>query len=789
MSSSSAVGFSSGGIDVSSIVSGLMQVERQPVNRLMNRQAEAKARSDAFGRLKTQLETLRTASRDVVVKGVGRLSSNVSNPSAASVSIGPSAAAGSTSFTVAQLASTHSLRTSSAVSSPSSTVVSGSRFALSSTSGKLGFTSISADDSVAAGSYTLEVTQATGAATKTGSALGASTVISSSNDTLDISINGVATSVTLASGTYTAEQLATEVHTKLGPSVDVTLTSTGQLRISTVAEGSAASLQVTGGTATASLGLTTDGSALLGTDGTMRIGAGAEVTVTGTGPGTTFAVGAGGGTLTVADVGPLRVGTSTVTVVDTGDRSLQSVASAVNAANTGVLAAAVKQSEGNWYLQLTSGSSGTASKVVAGGTQWTTLTAAADAVLVVGSGPGAIKVESSSNTFTDVMPGVTITATAVSATPVTVNIRRDETATGDAVQSLLDSANTLLNEIKAQTRFDPVSRRGGPLRGDATVRSLATQVRSVVTESLSGLTYNNVSSIGITTQRDGTFALDRARFAEALRTNPAAVDRLFQRGGSSAGTDTSFVGADDNTLAGTYSVAVTTAARRATTGVVVPTGGNTLGVRMGSTTVSVAVAAGATPSETVAALNAAISGAGLGLSASTSGSGLTIVSSAYGAAGNFEINTNVGGGGSWNAYAGAAVVGPIDGVAATGVGRRLTLPADSAATTNAKGLQVDVAEGATGTLSSITYAPGAAARLTRLISQLTATNGSITTTSSTYERRLGDFTTQISKYEEKLVAREEQLRKQWARVQTTLSGLEGQQSWLSNQIKGLNRDG
>jgi flagellar hook-associated protein 2 len=786
MSSSSAVGFSSGGIDVSSIVSGLMQVERQPVNRLMTRQAEAKARSDAFGRLKTQLDTLRTSARDVTVKGVGRLSSSVSNPSAASVSLGASAAVGSTSFTVAQLASTHSLRTTNAVSAPTSTVVSGSRFAVSTTSGRLGFTSISASDAVSTGSYVLEVTQATSAATKTGSALGAATAISSSNNTLDLSVNGVATSVTLASGSYTPAELATEVQSKLGSSVAVSVTSSGQLRISTVAEGSSTSLQITGGTAIASLGLTTDGSALLGTDGKVRVGGGAEVTISGTGSGTSIGLSAGGGTLTIADTGPLRVGTSTVNVVDTGDRSLQSLATAVNAANAGVLAAAVKQSEGNWYLQLTSASSGTASKVVAGGTDWSTLTAAQDAQLVVGSGPGAITVVSSTNTFTDVMPGVTITATAVSPTPVTVNVRRDETATADAVQAFLDTANALLNEIKTQTKFDPVSRRGGPLSGDPTVRSLASQVRSVVTETISSLAYTNVSAIGITTQRDGTFALDRTKLVDALRTNPAAVDRLFQRGGSSAGVDTSYAGADDNTLAGSYAVAVTTAARRATTGVVVPTGGATLGVRMGSTTVSVSVATGASAAETVAALNAAISAAGLGLSASTSGTGLTIVSSVYGAAGNFELNTDVNGGGSWTAYAGADVVGTIDGVAATGVGRRLTVPSDSSS--SAKGLQVDVAEGATGTLSSVTYSPGAAARLGRLINQLTAANGSVTTTAGTYDRRLSDFTTQISKFEEKLVTREEQLRKQWAKVQTTLSGLESQQSWLTNQIKGLNRD-
>lgn len=783
MTSSSAVRFTSGGIDVSSIVSGLMQVERQPVDRLISRQTEVKAKRDAIGRITSQLETLRTAARDVVIRGVTKVATSVSDTTAVAATAGATATPGSTTFTVGQLATTHSLRTGSPVTGTSATVVDGARLAISASSSRLGFRAHSASDGVAAGTYSLEVTQSSSAAVKTGSALGATTVITASNNVLDLTASGVASSVTLDSGTYTTEQLAAHLQTKLGGSVAASATESGQLRLATVSEGSAATLRVTGGSALTTLGLSVDAADLTGGDARVRVDGGAVVTVTATGNGSSVALTVGGGTLTATDLGPLRVGSSTVTVVDTGDRSLAGVVAAVNGANVGVGAAAIRQQDANWYLQLTSASSGSAGRVVVGATGWTTLAEARDASLVVGSGPGALTVTSSSNTFTDVMPGVTITAKAVTTSPITVSVSRDEAATADAVQALLTTANTLLADIKSQTRYDAVNRRGGPLTGDATVRSLAVQIRAAVTETVAGLT-SGVSSVGITTQRDGTFALDRAAFTAALRADPAVVDRLFRRSGSSAGTNTTFVGADDSTAAGTYAVAVTTAATRATSAVVEAIPGRTLGVRIGSTSASVPVAAGASPAEIVAALNSAVSSAGLGVVASVSGNGLVVTSATYGAAGGFELNTNMAGGGSWTTHTGVDVVGTVDNVAAIGVGRRLSVPADSSS--SAKGLQIEVAPNVTGSLASVTYSPGAAARLTRLLAQLTGSGGPVTTASAGYDTRVGEFARQISRFEEKLQAREEQLRAQWSKVQTTLSGLETQQNWLTNQIKGLN---
>ena len=171
-----------------------------------------------------------------------------------------------------------------------------------------------------------------------------------------------ATPVTIASGTYDAAGLLGAVNTALaaaGGGATAALDATGRLRLTSTHEGSAASLQVMGGgSANAALGLT-DFSAATGTDGTIQIGTEPAVTVTSAGTGATVSVDAGAGNIDVKLDGGLRVGDAKVVVVSTGDRSLASVAAAINGANAGANAAAIKVADGAWILQLSSSRSGT----------------------------------------------------------------------------------------------------------------------------------------------------------------------------------------------------------------------------------------------------------------------------------------------------------------------------------------------------------------------------------------------------------------------------------------------
>ena len=788
MSSSNAVGFNAGGIDVSSIVSGLMGVERLPGDKMKARQADVKLKSDAMGRLRNTLDSLRTAASGLVTKGVNRLASSVSNSSAVSAAVGATAAPSTTSFTVDQLAASHSLRSSSAVTSASAQVTSSARLAVSNTANRIGVTTASFADAVTAGKYTLEVTQSSVAARRTGAATTASTVITGSNNSLQVSVNGTARSVTLAAGTYSRSQLATAVQTALGSDVSVSAdAATGALSVATTREGSSASLQITGGSALTSLGLSVDATAVTGTDGKFRIGTDPEVTVTQTGVGVMYSAAAGGGNITISAATGLRVGSATVTAVDTGDKSLAAVAAAVNAAGTGVSAGAVKQSDGAWFLQLASSTSGTTGTITVGsnGLDLTTLTAAQDAKITLGSGATALTVTSSSNTFGDVMPGTSLTVQAVTTTPVTVSVSRDENATADAVQTLITAANSVIADVQMQTKFNSTTKKGSPLTGNAVVRGLAEKVRSAVNDAVAGAAYSSAGGVGIITDRDGTLSFDRNVFLNALRTNTTDVERAFGRGGTSSGVAT-FAAAEDVTVPGSYSVAVTTAPTKAKVSDLfasVPDAARVVGVRVGSVVATTSVSAGATPEAVASSLSTSFAAAGLNLTAGVSGGAVTITSSVYGTAGNFDVNLDVGGAGTWSTSTGTDAQGTIDGQAAVGVGQTLSLPSTSSS--NAKGLKVSIADGQLGSALSVSYAPGIAARLVSTINALTATTGDFTTSLASYDKQFTDFNTQLDKFEERMTAKEDALRRQWSRVQASLAGLETQKTWLKNQTQAM----
>ena len=69
---SSSISFTGGGIDVSQLVAGLMSVERQPVDRLVTKQAAVKLQSDAVGRLRNALDGLRNTASGFAPKPDGR---------------------------------------------------------------------------------------------------------------------------------------------------------------------------------------------------------------------------------------------------------------------------------------------------------------------------------------------------------------------------------------------------------------------------------------------------------------------------------------------------------------------------------------------------------------------------------------------------------------------------------------------------------------------------------------------------------------------------------------------
>ncbi|WP_370327629.1 flagellar filament capping protein FliD [Euzebya sp.] len=242
-----------------------------------------------------------------------------------------------------------------------------------------------------------------------------------------------------------------------------------------------------------------------------------------------------GATLSITDGG------GTVHAIDVGDGTLKSVIAGINATTgLGVRAQSINLGTGNGYkLQLTSTESGAASAFtvnasdfdVAFGTGTTIMKAGQDAMISVGG--GAFEITSESNTFSDVVDGMSFTVSeADSARTVTVTTKSDSDAVVKKVKSLVDNINAALNTLEQSTDSGSDG-KAGPLANDPTLRSLSTQLLTAFTYAVGGSALGSAGAIGIESTRDGRLKFDEAKFTTALAERPDDVRALFRTGDAS----------------------------------------------------------------------------------------------------------------------------------------------------------------------------------------------------------------------------------------------------------------
>ena len=489
------------GIDADQIVASLMQIERRPLTQLTSRKDAASTASQALDRMRTNVDAFRLAAAKLAdVSSFDRFAATVSASGVLSTSISPNASAGSLSLTVDRLAQAHGLRSLGTVTASSAPVTTATNIAVASGASRLGVQTVRSGAGLGIGTVELQVTQQSRPPSSAGTAALGDTSLADPS-TIELTVNGTSHTVSLSGGTRTPAQLVADLDAVLAPiGARASLDLTGALSIATQREGSAATLQVTGGSALGSLSLAVDAAPRVGTDAKITAN-GVETTLASLDAGTTVSLDTGAGALDITLAGGLRLGTRDVEVVSTGDRSLAAVAAAINAAGAGVNAAAVRVGDAAFRLQVTSSATGEDGRLAIDPAAFTGAlggliesSTAQNAQITIGAGAGAYTVESSGNTFRDLMTGVSITAESVSTTPVTVNVGRNDDAAATDVAALVSAANALLADIKVQTRYDAVNRTSGPLAGNSTIRRLADQVREAIGGFRDGLT---PSSVGI----------------------------------------------------------------------------------------------------------------------------------------------------------------------------------------------------------------------------------------------------------------------------------------------------
>jgi flagellar hook-associated protein 2 len=148
--------------------------------------------------------------------------------------------------------------------------------------------------------------------------------------------------------------------------------------------------------------------------------------------------------------------------------------------------------------------------------------AASDATLQVGGAEdeGGYSVTSSTNTFTGLMSGVTLTASKLE-TGVTVDVSADTSGIADKIKAMVDAANDLLSEVGKQTAFNAGTGKGSTLTGDFMVRQISQAVLSTVSQGQADI--GSLSKMGIELDRSGKLTFKKDTFEAAYKADPSTI--------------------------------------------------------------------------------------------------------------------------------------------------------------------------------------------------------------------------------------------------------------------------
>lgn len=234
----------------------------------------------------------------------------------------------------------------------------------------------------------------------------------------------------------------------------------------------------------------------------------------------------------------IEAGDETIEVeITEGRNTLADIRSAINtaAAGKGVSASLVNADDGQ-HLVLTATDTGTEGKLritTQGGngglsalvydpgvqTSMSETVAATDARVKV----DGLERTSSSNSLTDLLPGVTLNLTeAKPGETFTLKVGTDNAALQKTLQSFVSAYNAAISMTKSLTAYNTETNTASALTGDSMVRGLQSQLRNLASEQVV-----DFKALGLKINTDGTLALDTTELTKGLAEDPGALSRLF----------------------------------------------------------------------------------------------------------------------------------------------------------------------------------------------------------------------------------------------------------------------
>ncbi|MHB8263611.1 MAG: flagellar filament capping protein FliD [Acidimicrobiales bacterium] len=838
------------GINTQQVISALLQSYELPVTNLQNEQSQINSQVTDWQAINKDIAAFQTAAQALATpSGWNLMTASSSDTSVATATATAGAASGSLTFSVGQLAQAEILASQNSVASTSTSITTDSQYLLSKGAESYGFQWLATvqGSGLALGSHSIQVTQASQAATITGTAALASQSFTTSDNTLGLTVNGTAYSLALPTGTtLSPSQIVSDLNSlasSAGAPVNFSLNTSGELVVSTNNQGSANTLEINSSTATTdpstaatalnlSTGTTVSGvNAIVNVDGTSNtitnIAPGGEVQLTsGDSSGGYIEAKFASATGPNGSVASLSTGTVSATNVSLGNGSLGDVVNNINAANAGITASAVQASSGAYILQLASSTTGTDGQITVplSGTDaynpfgtvlgnMDVIQSAQNAQISVG-GTGGYTLSSQTDTFNNVMPGTNVTATGTGSTTITVS--PDATGQATQVQSLVTAANQVLSDIQKYAGYNEQTKVAGPLMGNAILQGIQNQILSTFATNGGTSDLGNALAAGISVNSNGTISFNKTTFESEFAAHPHQVAALFEQGiqlpsGSPYVGQIALTYASNQTQPGTYALTVTQPALQASdTGneyYTSPTStvstAETLTIGSGGTTATYSTTVGETLSAIAQGLNQTFASKNMALSAqvadTSSGYALQVTSNSYGSSAGFTLSSTASGTGTTGlaaaastvySYAGQNVAGYIDlngtDVYGTGNGQYLAFPTNNS---QLAGLDLQISTPSTDTYpftTNVTYVQGLSQQLSsQMYSASSPVNGSVTTTINSLQQQSSGLNPQIAFYEQIVAQEKKTLEAQFSQMEATLGSLKNQGAMLSSSIAQL----
>jgi flagellar hook-associated protein 2 len=220
----------------------------------------------------------------------------------------------------------------------------------------------------------------------------------------------------------------------------------------------------------------------------------------------------------------LTTGTSSKNItIDGTNNSLEGIAKAINQADIGVSAAIINTGSATepYRLSLTGKDVATTFSLDASGLSGTPLALddpvqeASTAKILVDT----IPIESTSNTLTEAIPGVTLDLLrAEVGKTTTLNISVDKESIKSSITAFAEGYNEVMSFITSQSSVD--GSEAGVLGGDASINAVKRRLQNMLTESTanSGI-FKTMSQLGFETQKDGTLNVNNTTLSNAINNN------------------------------------------------------------------------------------------------------------------------------------------------------------------------------------------------------------------------------------------------------------------------------